>query len=165
MYKLIEPKKTPLIERIPFYLFAGLMVSFLLWITLIRPLSMPADQMPFIFEYDETTKQVTDPEKQKLTYALLTGGAILTAGLAVIPVIRNDQKHNYALAKLWVNREYLDDGEFEQTIDILKPYTFKNNGADKMLAHLQSLVDKHKGKHIVGRKYFKPEYVKDLEKE
>lgn len=162
-YKLLEPQKKPLGERLPFYLFAAFLTSFLVWIMLINPMSKPADQMPFIFEYNAETKEVY-PEAQKRTYFLLTGGAMLAAALFLIPVIRNDLKHDYALAKLWANREYLKDDEFSELIDLIKPSIIKSNGADEMLRELQVRVDRNGGKHITGHKYFKKQYIKDLEK-
>lgn len=161
-YKLIEPTKKPLAERMPFYLFAAVLSSFMLWIVLIRPMTLPADQMPFIFEYNEQTKEVY-PEEQKRTYFLLTGGAILGAGLMMIPVVRNGNRFDYFMAKLWANREYLDDGEFSKLCDKVNHKMWLPNNVPECLNDLQQMVDKNGGKHITGRKYFKKEYWKDLE--
>lgn len=163
MYKLNEPVKKPFGERLPFYAFAAIISAFLLWIVLIRPMSLPADQMPFIFEYNKDTHEVY-ANKQKRTYFMLTSGAILTAALLTIPTVRNSNKRDYAMAKLWANREYLDTDEFSELVDMVNTNIFFNNGADNMLHELQSRVDKHDGKHITGRKYFKKECVKDLQK-
>ncbi len=162
-YKLIEPVKKPLADRLPFYLFAGFLSLFLVWIMLINPMSKPADQMPFIFEYDEKTMQVTDPAAQKRTYFLLTGGAMLGAVVLMIPTIRNGNRFDYFMAKLWANREYLDDGEFSTLCDKVNHKMFLPNNVPECQAELQRMVDKNGGKHITGRKYFKKEFVKDLE--
>lgn len=163
MYKLKEPVKNK--QSSGYWLFVTLAVSFMVYIMLIRPLSMPADKMPFIFEYDEKTHQVTDLGKQKRTYALLTGGAMLTAALFMIPTVRNGNKLEYASAKIFANWEYLEDGQSDEVRKLLNCNMIRNNGADAALAKLQYFVDKNKGKHIAGRKYMKKSSWDDLELE
>lgn len=156
MYKLIEPKKNK--QSSGYWLFVVLISSFLLWIVLIRPMTLPAENMPFIFVKDPANNS----QSQKTQYFLLTATPILLAGLFMIPTVRNGNKHDYALAKIHSNWEYLDDGETTKLYDMIKPYMIRNNGADKALAELQRMVDSHKGKHIAGRKYFKKEAWRDL---
>ena len=161
-YKLREPVKNP--QSTGYWVFVTLIVSFMLYIMLIRPLTMPADKMPFIFEYDKQTKQVTDPAKQKRTYALATGIPIVVAGLLMIPTIRRSNKYDYANAKIYANWEYLEDGESTKLYGMLKPNLIRDNGANDVLEELQRMVDAHKGKHLAGRKYFKKSAWRDLEK-
>ena len=161
-YKLREPVKNP--QSSGYWIFVTLIVSFMLYIMLIRPLTLPADKMPFIFVYDKETKQVTEPAKQKWTYGLLTGGAFVTAGLLMIPTIRRGNRYDYANAKIYANWEYLEDGESTKLYGMLKPNLIRDNGANAVLEELQRMVDSHKGKHIAGRKYFKKSAWRDLEK-
>lgn len=163
MYKLKEPTKSPLSDRLPFYLFAGLLTCFMLWIVLIRPMTLPADQMPFIFEYDPVTKEVY-PEAQKRTYFLLTGGAILGAIALTIPTIRNSRRFDYTLEKIYANREYMTVEEHGELCNMLNHNTFRPNNAPEVQEKLQAVIDSHKGKHVTGRLYFKKEYWQDLPK-
>lgn len=161
-YQLKEPVKKPLGERLPSYLMIVLLILFMVWIMLIRPLTMPADRMPFIFAYNPKTHQVY-PHQQKIQYALWTGGAMLIAGLAIIPVIRNGNKHDHALALLWANKDYLETDEFSEVCDLLNANIFRNNGAGAAEQRLQEIINDHKGKHISGHKYFKKEFIEDLQ--
>lgn len=160
-YQLKQPAKKPLSERVPFYIFVGIISAFLLWIILIRPMAMPADQMPFIFEYNPETREVY-PEAQKRTYFLLTGSAILGALVFTGLTIRAQMKWEKAMAYLWENREYVEHEEYMRLMDKLNSKMFSTN-ADQIMTELQRTVDKHKGKHIVGRKYLKKEHWKDLD--
>lgn len=158
MYKLKEPKKNP--QSSGYWAFVTLACAFLLYIMLIRPLTLPADKMPFVFVKDPAH----NASSQKWQYGLLTGGAILTAGLFMIPTVRNGNKFDYANAKIYSNWEYLEDGESEKLHDMLNYRMIRNNGADDAMRELQRMVDKHGGKHIAGRKYFKKEAWDDLPK-
>lgn len=160
MYKLKEPKRTPTSDRIPYYIFVTVITSFLVWMMLIRPMTLPADKMPFIFVKDPAHNS----KSQKTQYFLGTALPFLFAGLFMIPVVRNSNKFDYANAKIYANWEYLEDGESTKLHDMLKPNIIKNNGADEVLSELQRMVDSHKGKHIAGRKYFKKSAWDDLVK-
>lgn len=145
MYKLNEPEKNK--ESTGYWLFVIGIIALMVYIMIINPI--------LNWEWEST--------EETYTYVAATAGAFILAGLLMIPTIRNSNSHDYALAKLWANREYIEHEEYMEIIDILKPYMWKNNGSKQLLDELQKRVDAHKGKHITGHKYFKKEYIKDLE--
>lgn len=161
MYKLRQPDKKPLSDRLPFYLFAGLLCFFLVWIMLIRPMTLPADKMPFIFDYDKTTHKVLP--NQKRDYFIYTAGPILVAVLFMIPVARNSNQHDYAMALLWANRNNIKHEDFMRICDLIKPYILKDNGSKALIAELQKTVDGYKGKDQRVKDYgMKKQYAEDL---
>lgn len=162
-YILKQPEKKS--QPAGYWFFVGILSTFLLWIVLIRPMMLPADQMPFIFVYDETTKQVTDPVAQKLTYFFLTSGAIITALLLLIPSIRESSRFEYTLALLWVNRDYVMHEEYMSLADKLKSGIWRGNSL-QIQKELQDTVNKHKGKDLRVVQYnIKEEFAEDLELE
>jgi hypothetical protein len=151
-YKLKGPEKRTQ-SQAGYWLFVAFISSFMLYIMLIRPLTMPADKMPFIFEYDKKTHQVTDPAKQKRTYALLTGGAIVSALVLMIPVVINDRKHSRAMELLWANRHNIMHEDYMSLMDKLEYHVWRKGNADEVIADLQKLVDKYKGKDMRFKEY------------
>lgn len=157
-YKLNQPKKNTE-SKVPFYLFAGLLCSFLVWIMLIRPMTLPADKMPFIFVKDPAHNS----HSQKEQYFLLTAGPILFAGLFMIPVVKKSNRHDYALALLWANRNNIHHEDFMQLCDMLNPNMLKDNGANAMIAELQKRVNNYGGVDMRVKDYgMKKQYAENL---
>lgn len=149
-YKLIQPEKKPLSERLPFYFFATGMVALLYFIVAINP----------TLNGNWATWGVSSSPAE---WIALNTAVFFAVGVFMIPTIYRSNQYDFVLAIAWANRDYLDGDEFSKVLDELKPTMIRDNGAKKALRKLQGFVDAHKGKHIAGHKYFKKEYIKDLE--
>lgn len=159
-YKLKEPVKVPFSERIPRYFLMAILVILLLWIMLIHPLSLPADKMPFIFVKDP----IHNPHSQRFQYFIATFGAFILAGLLSIPTIINDIRFNYFMAKLWVNRDYISNTQYNSLCDKANYRVFLPNNIPECKKDLQSFVDIHQGKDLRVQKYnMRKEYAEDLQ--
>lgn len=146
-YKLKQPVKNP--QPIGYWLFVIGLSAFMLWMVLINPLlNWPFDR---------------PGEVSRLEYGLLTGGAIIAAVLAVIPVIRESSRFEYTLALLMANRHYVTHEEWMKLSNEHESKMVRGNSPE-IQSKLQDLVDSHKGKDLRVKEYgLKPQYAEDLE--
>lgn len=149
MPTMVKPTKA---DRVGYYLFVTLISAFVLWIVLIRPLTLPADQMPFIFAYNSKTHQVY-PHQQKVEYAEYTGGAILGALVLMVPVIINDRKHDKAMRLLWQNRNNIKHDDYMGLMDKLTYHVWRKGNSAEVITDLQKLLKQYKGRDMLHEEY------------
>ena len=135
-----------------YYFFVAVISAFMLWIMLIHPLTEPAQDMPFIFAYNQKTHQVY-PRQQKIEYAEYTGGAILFAMIMTIPIIVNDHKHDKAMELLWNNRNNIKHEDYMSLMDKLTYHVWRPGNSKEIIAETNKLIKKYEGRDLVQEKY------------
>jgi hypothetical protein len=152
-YKLKEPKRTPLSERLPFYFFAGFLLVFLYWLIAINPTQ-------------NGNWATWGAASSKTEWIVLNTAIFAVVGVFSFFEWRKSDYWEYVNTKIYANWEYLEDGQSNEVRKLLKTTAnpFANSGAKDAHAKLEYFVDKNKGKHIAGRKYMKKSAWNDLPK-
>jgi hypothetical protein len=146
-YQLKQPEKNP--QPVVYWLFVVGITLLLIWITIINPVASGN------FDKSDTISS--------LEYILLTSGAFVIAGLSMIPVIRNDRAHDYALALIMANSRYMMHIETMKLMDDLTYHVWRKGNAAEIVQRAQDTVNAHEGKDMWVVEYnMKSEFAENL---